>query len=275
MTVRVITDSTAALDAATAASRGVILVPTRVVLGGVAYDDGDLPLAQLLARFDEGVSTSGPSPGAFAAALDGAGDGAVIITVGAQLSSSYKSAVVAADSIPGRPVRVLDSGTAAGAQALAAIHAAAVAGRGGSLDEVEAAARHVLGRARLCGALETFEYLVRGGRLNSAVGRLAAGLRVHPLFELREGNIRSLRPAFSRGASITRLLRLWRRSRVPGARLHVIALHALAPEAAHHLLAEVRRRVEPATAMVAEFGAVMVVHTGPGLLALSWWWEEG
>ena len=98
---------------------------------------------------------------------------------------------------------------------------------------------------------------------------------MHPLFELREGNIRSLRPAFSRGASITRLLRLWRRTRVPGARLHVIALHALAPEAAHHLLAEVRRRGEPATAMVAEFGAVMVVHTGPGLLALSWWWEEG
>jgi fatty acid-binding protein DegV len=100
-------------------------------------------------------------------------------------------------------------------------------------------------------------------------------LRVHPLFELREGNIRSLRPAFSRGASIARLLRLWRRTRVPGARLHVIALHALAPEAAHHLLAEVRRQVEPVTAMVAEFGAVMVVHTGPGLLALSWWWEAG
>jgi DegV family protein with EDD domain len=275
MTVRVITDSTAALDAPTAAALGVTVVPTRFVLGGVAYNDGDLPLAEMLARFDEGVSTSGPTPGAFAAALEDAPDGALVITVASHLSSSYKSAVVAADLIPGRPVRVVDSRTAAGAQALAAIQAAAVARRGGSLAEVEAAAHHVLGRARLYGALETFEYLVRGGRLNSVVGRLAAGLRVHPLFALRGGNIRSLRPAFSRGASITRLLRLWRRTRVPGARLHVIALHALAPEAARHLLAEVRRDVEPATALVAEFGAVMVVHTGPGLLGLSWWWEEG
>ena len=275
MTVRVITDSTAALDAATAAALGVRVVPTRIVLGGVAYDDGDLPLAQLLARFDEGVSTSGPTPGAFAAALEGADDGALVLTVASHLSSTYKSAVVAADLAPGRQVRVVDSGTAAGAQALAAIHAAAVARRGGSLDEVEAAAHHVLGRVRLYGALETFEYLVRGGRLNSVVGRVAAGLRVHPLFALRGGNIHSLRPAFSRGASIARLLRLWRRTRVPGARLHVIALHALAPEAARHLLAEVRREVEPATALVAEFGAVMVVHTGPGLLGLSWWWEEG
>jgi len=35
------------------------------------------------------------------------------------------------------------------------------------------------------------------------------------------------------------------------------------------------REVEPETGLVAEFGPVMVVHTGPGLLGLSWWWEEG
>jgi fatty acid-binding protein DegV len=100
-------------------------------------------------------------------------------------------------------------------------------------------------------------------------------MRVHPVFELREGTIRSLRLSFSREMAMARLLRIWRRSRVDGARLHVIALHALAPEAAHHLLDEVRREVEPETALVAEFGAVMVVHTGPGLIGLSWWWEEG
>ena len=275
MTVRVITDSTSALDAATAASWGLTVVPARVVLGGVSYADGTVPLAELLARFDEGVSTSGPPPGAFVAALEGAADGAVVLTVASRLSSSYKAAEVAAGLAPGVLVRLVDTGTAAGAQALAAQHAAAVAAGGGSLDEVEAAAHRVLERARLFGALETFEYLIRGGRLNSAVGRMAQGLKVHPVFELRQGNIVSLRPAFSREASIIRLLRLWRHSRVPGARLHIIALHALAPEAAQHLLAEVRREVEPATALVTEFTAVMVVHTGPGLVGLSWWWEEG
>jgi DegV family protein with EDD domain len=274
MTVRVITDSTSALDAATAAEWGITVVPARVTLGGVSYPDGTLSLAELLARFDEGVSTSGPTPGSFVEALDGAVDGAVVITVAAHLSSSFKAATVAADLVPDLPVRVVNTGTAAGAQALAARHAAVVAARGGSVEQVEAAARHVLESARLFGALETFEYLVRGGRLNSVVGRMAAGLKVHPVFELREGNISSLRPAFSREASIVRLLRLWRRSKVPGARLHIISLHALAAEAAQHLLAEVRREVEPATALVAEFTAVMVVHTGPGLLGLSWWWEE-
>jgi DegV family protein with EDD domain len=275
MPVKVITDSTAALDDATAAALGIAIAPNRVTLGGVSYPDRDLPLAELLARFDEGVTTAGPPPGACAAALEGATDGALILTVASDLSSSYKSAMVAA-SLPGDgPVRVIDTRTAAGAQALAVVHAARVAAGGAGLDEVEAAAHHVLARARLYGVMETFEYLVRGGRLNSTLGKLASGLRVHPLFELRSGTIRSLRPCFSREAAMARLMRLWRRSRVEGARLHLMVLHALALEAAQRLLAEVRAEVEPATALVAEFGAVMVVHTGPGLIGLSWWWEEG
>ncbi len=272
--VRVITDSTAAIDDAVAAAHGIAVVPAKVVLGGVPYPDGTLSLTELLARFDEGVTTAGPSPGDFAEALAGADQGAVVITVAANLSSSFKAAGVGASFFANGRVRVLNSGTAAGAQALAVLHAARVAAGGASLDEVEAAARRVVGKARLFGALETFEYLVRGGRLNSTVGKMAAGLRVHPIFELRDGNIRSLAPCFSQERAIRRLLSYWRRSRVEGARLHLIALHALAPEGAERLLEEVRREVEPATGLVAAFGPVMVVHTGPGLLGLSWWWEE-
>jgi len=275
MPVKVITDSTAALDDATAAAYGVAVVPARVILGDVSYRDGAFPLSELLARFDEGVSTAGPAPGDFVEALAGAVDGAVVLTVAANLSSSFKAATVAASIAADRRVRVLDTGTAAGAQALAALHAGRVAAGGASLDEVEAAARRALDGVRLFGALETFEYLVRGGRLNSTVGKLAAGLRVHPIFELREGNIRSLRPCFSRERAVGRLLGYWHRSRVEGARLHVIALHALVPDGAERLLEAVCREVEPETGLVAEFGPVMVVHTGPGLLGLSWWWEEG
>ena len=63
------------------------------------------------------------------------------------------------------------------------------------------------------------------------------------------------------------------RSRIAGARLHVVALHVLAEEQAHALLSAVRAEVAPATELVARFGASMVVHTGPNLTGLSWWWE--
>jgi DegV family protein with EDD domain len=275
MPVKVVTDSTAALAPGLAAAHGIAVVPCRVVIGGVGYPDDAVSLRELLDRFDEGVSTAGPIPADFGDVLAGAGDGAVVVTVAGNLSSSFKSAGVAASLVASGGVRVVDSGTAAGAQALAVLHAARVAAGGASLDEVEAAARLVLEQVRLYGVLETFEYLVRGGRLNSVVGKVAAGLRVHPVFELRRGNIVSMAPCFSQDRAIKRLLGYWRRSRVQGARLHVVALHALAEENARRLLEAVRREVEPTTGLVSEFGPVMVVHTGPGLLGLAWWWEEG
>ena len=63
------------------------------------------------------------------------------------------------------------------------------------------------------------------------------------------------------------------RSREPNTRLHVAALHALAPGAAEDLLERVEAEVIPATKFAGEFGSVMVVHTGPGLYGLAWWWE--
>jgi len=274
MGVRVITDSTAALDAATAAAKGITVVPTVVTLGGVSYRDGELPLQELVERFDEGVSTAGPPPAAFASVLDGMQDGAVILTVASGLSSVYRAASVGTKESDAE-VRLVDTGTSAGALALVALHAAEVAATGASLDEVEAAAREVADEARLYGALKTLEYLIRGGRVNGIVGGLADRLGVQPLFELRRGRIGRLRPAFSRRGALNRLVKLWRKSRVDGARLHVIALHALAREEAESLLNRVCAEVEPETALIAEFGAVMVAHTGPGLIGLSWWWEEG
>ena len=98
------------------------------------------------------------------------------------------------------------------------------------------------------------------------------GLR--PLFEFREGRARPLRPAFSREAALDRIVASWRVSRIDGARLHVAALHAQAEEEAKRLLEAVAGDVEPATAFVAAFSSVMVVHTGLGLVGLAWWWEQ-
>ena len=51
------------------------------------------------------------------------------------------------------------------------------------------------------------------------------------------------------------------------------ALHAGAPAPAERLLEQVRAEVDPATAFLGSFSPVMVVHTGPGLVGLAWWWD--
>lgn len=271
----VIADSAAALDRAMADSAGVVIVPMQLEIAGRPVPDAAVSLDELVRRLDEGVQTSGPSPGAFAEAMQShpSPDGIVVLTVARRLSSTYQSAVSAAsmESDPSK-VRVVDTATAAGAEGLVVLAAAEAARSGASLDQVEATARSVSERVRLVAAVEELTYLVRGGRVPAVAARAGNRLGVRPLFELRHAHIRPLRPAFSSEGAQDQILAQWRKSRPNGARLHVAALHALRQEDAEALLAKVSAEVEPVAAFVGTFGPVMVAHTGPGVIGLAWWW---
>jgi DegV family protein with EDD domain len=272
VTVAIVTDSAAALPADLAERHGITVVPMWLSIGGDSVREGERPLSELLG--DERVSTSGPAPGEFVDAIErGLGeDGVLVLTIAASMSGTHEAATVAARQL-GDGVRVLDTATAAGAEALVVLAAAAAAERGASLDEVEAVAKDVIERVQLVASVPTLDHLVRSGRVPGIAGWAGRRLGINPLFEFRGGKVHRLRPALSADAALDRMVSRFRRSLEPNTRLHVAALHALAPEAAQRLLDRVEAEVTPATKFTGEFGSVMVVHTGPGLYGLAWWWE--
>jgi DegV family protein with EDD domain len=146
------------------------------------------------------------------------------------------------------------------------------AARGGTLDEVEAAAREAVARVRLVASVPNLDHLVRSGRVPDIAARAGRALGLAPLFEFRDGAAHVMRPARGLDAAIDRMVARCRRDARPGASVQVVALHAQSPEAAEKLLARVEEELAPTTAFVASFGVVMVVHTGPGLIGLAWQW---
>jgi DegV family protein with EDD domain len=276
VSVSIVTDSAASLPADLAARHGVTVVPLSLTLGGISYRDGDLDLSELLARVAEGVTTSAPSPGEVAKAVEEClgEDGVVVLTIAGTMSGTFDAARVGAALVEGT-VRVIDTETAAGAEGLVVLAAAARAASGASLDEVQATAEHVRERVRLVATVDTLDHLVRSGRVPGIAGWAGRSLGLNPLFEFRRGHPKPLRPALSRPAALGRMVGALLNSRVPGARLHLAALHAGAPELAERLLEQVRAEIEPAAEFVGSFSPVMVVHTGPGLVGLAWWWDEG
>ncbi|HEX6311244.1 MAG TPA: DegV family protein, partial [Acidimicrobiia bacterium] len=189
-------------------------------------------------------------------------------------SSTYQAAVAAGRAV-GDDVRVVDTLTAAGAEALVVLAAARAASAGASLDEVELVAKQVIEQVRLIATVPSLDHLVRSGRVPNIAGWAGRRLGINPLFEFGGGKVRALRPALSFDAALDRIVGQFRRSAPAEGRAHVVALHAAAPDAAAQLLERVEQHVEPASAFVGEFGPVMVVHTGPGLVGLAWWWEDG
>lgn len=274
MSVSIVTDSAAALPAELAKQFGVTVVPMWLTVRGEPEPEGSRSLEELVR--EEQVTTSAPTPGEFEAAVkDGlrASDGVLVLTIASSMSATHDAAVVAAQSVGGS-VRVVDTETAGGAEALVVLAAAEAARAGADIDEVETRARAVIDRVRLVATIPSLDHLVRSGRVPGIAGWAGRRLGINPLFEFRGGKVRRLRPALSQEAALDRIVGFVRRSRVEGARLHVAALHALAVDTAHELLERVTRDTEPATSFVDEFGPVMVVHVGPGLAGLAWWWES-
>ncbi len=284
MTIAIVTDSAAAIPAPMVAQRAITVVPMWLTVDGEAVREGERTLGELLG--DARVTTSAPTPGEFVAAirsrLDAGATGVLVLTIASAMSASHYAATVAAREV-GDTVRVVDTKTAAGAQALVVLAAADAAARpdpaGGpaSLAAVEQVAVDVAARVRLVASVPDLTHLVRSGRVPGVAGWAGRTLGISPLFEFRAGKVHRLRPALGFDAAVDRMLSRFRREGAPGARAHVVALHALAPDAAESLLARAVAGTAPGAppveSFVSEFGSVMVVHAGPGIVGLAWWWE--
>ncbi len=278
MSVRVVTDSSACLPLDLAGRYRIEVVPIQVALDMTERDVSDVERRDIIDHLLRGdrVRTSAPSPGAFLRAVDAVdeGDGVVVLTLAATMSSTYQSAKLAAAQAAA-PVRVVDTRTAAGGLGLVTLAVAQAAAHGASLDEVEATARHVVSRVRLVAAVGSLQYLARTGRVPDLAGKMGDLLGVQALLEFRDAQVRVLRPSLSHSRARHRILSHWRASRPDAATsLHITALHADALDAAEALLTAVCDHVKPATEFVSEFDAAMVAHTGPDVVGLAWWWED-
>ena len=274
MTVAIVTDSAASLPPELAAAAHVTVVPMGVVIGGTPYRDGELPLDEVMARVGDGVTTSAPTPGQFAEALERSmgDDGALVLTIAHSMSATFDAARTGAGLVGG-PARVLDTTTAAGAQGLVVLEAARLAATGATLDEVEEGARLAAARVRLVATVPGLDRLAESGRVPGVAAWAGRWLGLHPMFQFKDGRVRPQLPARSRRAALDRMAGSLRESRVDGARLRVSALHAAALEEATALLEAAREIAPPAEEFVAPFSPVMVAHTGLGLVGLAWWWD--
>lgn len=275
--IGIVTDSAASLEAEFVAAHGVFVVPMQLEVDGAPVGEESMSVddvVELLGSGPHRVKTAAPSPGAYLQAIESAdqGDGVVVLTVSSRMSSSYEAAVVAART-SGRPVEVVDTGTAAGAEGLVAVAATCEARSGGSLEAVVKQANVASNRVRLIGAVGDLRQLARSGRLPGRLATLGNAIGVRPVFQYRRGSIRALRPALSPNSARESLVGPLVSGIEAGHLLHVSANYATDRDGAEALLDEVRAHASPATSYLARFGPVMVAHTGTDILGLSWWWE--
>lgn len=194
MSVRIITDS--ASDMSPAEHPALAVLPLSVTFGTDVYMDGvDIDhqrFYEMLVERDELPKTGQVNPYAFSQAIAEAreaGDGAVIITVGAKLSGTNQSARTALAEAPGGDVYVVDSNNVTLGERVLVEYALRLVDEGQGAAQIAAAVEAVRDRVVVIGLLETLEYLVRGGRLSAAAGAVGTLLNVKPVVAAEDGLI--------------------------------------------------------------------------------------
>ena len=274
MHVAIVTDSTAYLPGEAVARFGIDVVPLSVAVGDQVLTEGaDVSPAEVAHALQRRVrvTTSRPTPEAFAAVYRSAAargaEAVVSLHLSAEFSGTYEAAVLAAQDAP-LPVRVVDTRMVAMALGYCVLTAAETALAGGTLDEVAAAAEKRAAATAGFFYVDTLEYLRRGGRIGAARALLGSALAVKPLLHLEDGRIQPLEKVRTSSRAIARLEEI-AIQQAGTAEVDVTVHHLVAAERAEGIAERLRERIPGLRELyVGEVGAVIGAHVGPGLLAV-------
>ena len=283
--VAIVTDSVAQVPAEIARQLDITVIPFTVHIDGQLYLDGiDLAPQELYRRMRlENVmpTTAAPSLGkyqqTFEACLHAGAQEVLYVALSSKLSSGYSTACHAAkivqEEFPGRIVEVLDSQQATITQGFVAMAAARAAAQGKPLAEVRQAAEEAKRRTGFAATLETLEYLARGGRIGKAAFMLGNMIKINPILSIKDGEVTPVSRVRGENRALQAIVDYVARQVGDHQVLHLAILEADAAETAARLQELALQQLQPTEFFHTDFTPVMGVHTGPGLIGLSYYYE--
>jgi fatty acid kinase fatty acid binding subunit len=220
-------------------------------------------------------STSQPSVGDFLTTFEPlieAGDDVLSIHLSGGISGTVSAAQQARDALIERGIgperiQVLDSETGCAGHGLMAIAAANAAGRGADLQGATEAARALRGQMRILFAVDTLEYLRRGGRIGAAQAWLGSALKIKPILTI-EREIQPIERVRTAGRALQRMVDHLTDCRESGADVFFVQ-HIQAPDVAARLVERGREIYGREPEFVSEIGPVIGAHVGPGLIGVT------
>jgi DegV family protein with EDD domain len=277
--IAIVCDTTSYLPAELIDERGIGLVSLYVALGGEQRREleiGDYgAFFERLRASDEGATTSQPSIGDFVdvyGPLLEAGRSIVSIHLAAGISGTYESALQARQRLidegrGGERIHVIDSRTGCGGMGMLVLAASAAAAAGATAEAVVDRVAESREALRMWFAIDTLEYLRKGGRIGSARAWLGSALQIKPILTL-EDEITPVERVRTRRRVFERLVQYAEELRDAGRDAWVVQ-HIRDPENAQRLVERCREVMGSDPVFVSEIGPVIGAHTGPGLLGVG------
>ena len=278
MSVAVVSDSTHYLDARLIERFDIRQVSLYVGWSGDMRRETEMEgfdeFYERLRRDAELPTTSQPSIGDFLAVWEPLleeGRDIVSVHLAGGISGTSEAArqareVLAERGLGGR-IEVIDAETACGGLGLLVLAAARACGEGRDLPAV---AEHVREARRSLGlwfAIDTLEYLRRGGRIGKAQAWLGGALKIKPILSV-EYEITPIERVRTSSRAYQRMVEFLAERRDSGSDGWMVQ-HIQAPSEAQRLVEDGRAIFGTEPINVSEIGPVIGTYTGPGLIGVG------
>jgi DegV family protein with EDD domain len=194
------------------------------------------------------------------------------IFVSTKLSGTLQSAIQAKEMMgaAGEKVYLVDSRSTAMGLGLQAISAARAAEAGASAKEVAAATEKAHERSGLFFAVDTLEFLHRGGRIGGGQKFLGTMLNLKPILAIQDGRVEGIERIRTKSKAHDRVIELIIEKVKGKSNVRIATLHANAADDAKVLLERAVKEVNPVETFFAEVSPVVGTHAGPGTVGLAY-----
>ena len=285
-TYKIITDSACDLPKAMLQELDVIAVSLTVNFRGETRSDSveDAAVMELYnaMRGGEVATTAAVNPDGWSGAIESAlaaGHDALVMAFSGGLSTTYQSAVIAANDLketyPDRNVIVVNTCAAALGQGLFVWYACKKRDEGLGLEELAAWAEENKNHVAHWFTVDDLVYLKRGGRVSAATALVGTMLNIKPVLHVdNDGHLISMVKARGRKAAVNTLVSKLQELGGGWDNSTVFICHADCMDDAKRLAELVKEKCGVENAFIGNLGAVIGSHAGPGTLALFFMGKE-
>lgn len=276
--IAVVTDSTTYLPSELAKKHNISVAPQVLIWGDQTYKDGvDMKSEEFFTRLKTAKvmpSTSQVAVISFQEIFQDLvekGFEVLALLVSSRLSGTVQSAMQARDLMGASrdKVYVVDSQSVAMALGFQALAVARAIEAGANLKDAISLAEKSHEYTGVFFAVDTLEFLHRGGRIGGAQRFVGTMLNMKPILAIQDGRVEGIERIRTKNKAQDRVLELTIEKVAGRTPVRLATLHANAAEDARALLTRAEQALNPIESIFTEVSPTVGTHAGPGTVGLA------
>ena len=277
--IAIVTDSTAYIPSDLIQKHNLTVAPQVLIWGEETFEDGvDIQPDEFYARLKTSKAmptTSQVSISKMKSTFEDLvkqGYDVLAIFLSAKLSGTIQSAIQAKDMMDeaGEKVTFIDSNSTAMALGFQVLTVARAVEDGANLEEAVALAEKAREHTGVYFAVDTLEFLHRGGRIGGAQRFLGTALNMKPVLAVQGGRVEAVERIRTKSKAIDRVFELVMEQCQGKSPIHLATLHAAAEDEARTLLNKAAKELNPTESILTSVSPVVGTHAGPGTVGLAY-----